>query len=41
MKPFFPLTERPRRLAVIGGGPIGCQLAQAFHRLGCGGRAIP
>ena len=30
----FSLTERPRRLAVIGGGPIGCELAQAFHRLG-------
>ena len=31
----FTLTERPKRLAVIGGGPIGCELAQAFHRLGC------
>ncbi|NJL38684.1 MAG: mercuric reductase [Leptolyngbyaceae cyanobacterium SM1_4_3] len=30
----FSLTERPKRLAVIGGGPIGCELAQAFHRLG-------
>lgn len=30
----FNLTERPRRLAVIGGGPIGCELAQAFQRLG-------
>ena len=30
----FCLTERPRRLAVIGGGPIGCELAQAFRRLG-------
>jgi pyruvate/2-oxoglutarate dehydrogenase complex dihydrolipoamide dehydrogenase (E3) component len=30
----FELTERPRRLAVIGGGPIGCELAQAFRRLG-------
>jgi pyruvate/2-oxoglutarate dehydrogenase complex dihydrolipoamide dehydrogenase (E3) component len=30
----FDLTERPRRLAVIGGGPIGCELAQAFQRLG-------
>ncbi len=30
----FTLTERPRRLAVIGGGPIGCELAQAFRRLG-------
>jgi pyruvate/2-oxoglutarate dehydrogenase complex dihydrolipoamide dehydrogenase (E3) component len=30
----FSLTERPGRLAVIGGGPLGCELAQAFHRLG-------
>ena len=31
----FSLTERPKRLAVIGGGPLGCELAQAFLRLGC------
>ena len=31
----FSLTERPQRLAVIGGGPIGCELAQTFQRLGC------
>jgi pyruvate/2-oxoglutarate dehydrogenase complex dihydrolipoamide dehydrogenase (E3) component len=30
----FSLTERPQRLAVIGGGPLGSELAQAFHRLG-------
>jgi mercury(II) reductase len=30
----FSLTEQPPRLAVIGGGPIGCELAQAFRRLG-------
>ena len=30
----FSLTECPKRLAVIGGGPIGCELAQAFQRLG-------
>ena len=30
----FTLTERPRRLAVIGAGPIGCELVQAFRRLG-------
>ncbi len=30
----FNLTELPRRLAVVGGGPIGCELAQAFARLG-------
>jgi pyruvate/2-oxoglutarate dehydrogenase complex dihydrolipoamide dehydrogenase (E3) component len=31
----FNLTERPRRLLVIGGGPLGCELSQAFARLGC------
>ena len=31
---FFNLTELPRRLAVIGGGPIGCEMAQAFARFG-------
>jgi pyruvate/2-oxoglutarate dehydrogenase complex dihydrolipoamide dehydrogenase (E3) component len=30
----FGLTQRPGRLIVIGSGPIGCELAQAFHRLG-------
>ncbi len=30
----FELEERPARLAVIGAGPIGCELAQAFARLG-------
>ena len=30
----FSLTERPKRLAVIGAGPIGCELAQSFQRLG-------
>jgi pyruvate/2-oxoglutarate dehydrogenase complex dihydrolipoamide dehydrogenase (E3) component len=30
----FNLTELPRRLVVLGGGPIGCELAQAFQRLG-------
>ena len=30
----FALTERPPRLAVIGAGPIGCELAQAFARFG-------
>jgi pyruvate/2-oxoglutarate dehydrogenase complex dihydrolipoamide dehydrogenase (E3) component len=30
----FSLTERPARLAVIGAGPIGCELAQAFQLLG-------
>lgn len=30
----FNLTELPTHLIVIGGGPIGCELAQAFRRLG-------
>jgi len=30
----FSLKERPGSLAVIGAGPIGCELGQAFHRLG-------
>ncbi len=30
----FNLTTLPARLAVLGGGPIGCELAQAFARLG-------
>ena len=30
----FELTEQPRALAVIGAGPSGCELAQAFARLG-------
>lgn len=30
----FTLTELPRRLAVIGSGPIGCELAQCFARFG-------
>jgi pyruvate/2-oxoglutarate dehydrogenase complex dihydrolipoamide dehydrogenase (E3) component len=44
----FNLTELPRRLAVIGGGPIGCELAQTFARLGSavtllqhGGQVLP
>jgi pyruvate/2-oxoglutarate dehydrogenase complex dihydrolipoamide dehydrogenase (E3) component len=30
----FSLTELPKRLLVLGGGPLGCELAQAFRRLG-------
>lgn len=30
----FSLTAAPRRLAIVGSGPIGCELAQAFQRLG-------
>ena len=31
---IFSLTELPRRLAVIGAGPIGCELAQVMARFG-------
>ena len=31
---IFSLTELPRRLLVIGAGPIGCELAQTFARFG-------
>jgi pyruvate/2-oxoglutarate dehydrogenase complex dihydrolipoamide dehydrogenase (E3) component len=31
---IFDLTERPEHLIVIGGGPIGLELAQAHRRLG-------
>jgi pyruvate/2-oxoglutarate dehydrogenase complex dihydrolipoamide dehydrogenase (E3) component len=40
MKPLtsdnvWELKVQPKRLLVLGGGPIGCELAQAFSRLGC------
>lgn len=31
---IWALREQPKRLLVLGGGPIGCELAQAFQRLG-------
>jgi pyruvate/2-oxoglutarate dehydrogenase complex dihydrolipoamide dehydrogenase (E3) component len=31
----FSLTRRPARVLIIGGGPLGCEFAQAFQRLGC------
>lgn len=31
---IWQLKEQPKRLLVLGGGPIGCELAQSFQRLG-------
>ncbi len=31
---LWGLREQPKRLVVLGGGPIGCELAQSFARLG-------
>lgn len=31
---IWQLRERPQRMLVLGGGPIGCELSQAFARLG-------
>lgn len=31
---FAAMEEAPQRIAVLGGGPIGCELSQAFARLG-------
>jgi pyruvate/2-oxoglutarate dehydrogenase complex dihydrolipoamide dehydrogenase (E3) component len=32
---IWSMTTMPQRLLIVGGGPIGCELAQAFARLGC------
>jgi pyruvate/2-oxoglutarate dehydrogenase complex dihydrolipoamide dehydrogenase (E3) component len=32
---IFDLRERPGHLLVIGGGPVGLEMAQAHRRLGC------
>jgi len=31
---IWGLREKPKRMLVLGGGPIGCELAQSFNRLG-------
>lgn len=32
---IWSLQQRPERLLILGGGPIGCELSQSFARLGC------
>jgi pyruvate/2-oxoglutarate dehydrogenase complex dihydrolipoamide dehydrogenase (E3) component len=32
---IFNLESQPQHLIIVGGGPIGCELAQAFAMLGC------
>lgn len=32
---IFPLREKPEHLVILGGGPIGMEMAQAHRRLGC------
>jgi pyruvate/2-oxoglutarate dehydrogenase complex dihydrolipoamide dehydrogenase (E3) component len=32
---LFDVETLPGTLAVLGGGPIGCEIAQAYSRLGC------
>jgi pyruvate/2-oxoglutarate dehydrogenase complex dihydrolipoamide dehydrogenase (E3) component len=31
---LFSMPDRPDRMVIIGGGPIGCEMAQAFSQLG-------
>lgn len=31
---FFDMERQPGHLLIVGGGPIGCEMAQAFRRLG-------
>ncbi|MGE0526217.1 MAG: FAD-dependent oxidoreductase [Bdellovibrionales bacterium] len=45
---LWQMVNAPKRLLILGGGAIGCELAQAFARLGCattvverGGRLLP
>lgn len=35
METFWELDELPRRVLVLGAGPVGCELAQSLNRLGC------
>src|SRR5262249_23313658 len=37
---IFNLTSLPRRLLILGAGPIGCQLAQVFARCGSEGHVV-
>ncbi|MBN1826380.1 MAG: NAD(P)/FAD-dependent oxidoreductase [Candidatus Eisenbacteria bacterium] len=37
---IFHLDTIPKSMIIIGGGAIGCEMAQAFQRLGCGVRIV-
>lgn len=37
---LFSLERLPESMIVLGGGPIGCEMAQAFNRLGCDVRVL-
>ena len=38
---LFDLTEKPEHLLILGGGPIGLEMADAFAGLGCRVTLIP
>ncbi len=37
---IWDIDQLPRRLVILGGGPIGCEIGQSFARLGAGVRIV-